>query len=203
MISSNRIWHQDQQNLCRTQSIRWLKVTRLFHSANIALELFRICSKGTCISPFFITSTTVADQRLLLGFINTLTNLFLLSFHIRRAHQTGPWSLVWISCWIVFHKFVVPWQWADFLHLRDMLKSRNWLYHWYEINLTEQTHIIVSCSWLRLVTTNGTLIWLGNQCATHQLSSFFQTNTARPSRISKNSMLLECLCLYSWRSDQH
>ena len=51
---------------------------------------------------------------------------------------------LWISCWIVFQKFVVPWQWADFLHLRDMLKSRNRLYHWYEINLTEQTHIIVS-----------------------------------------------------------
>ena len=54
----------------------------------------------------------------------------------------------------------------DFLYLRDMLKSRNRLYHWYEINLTEQTRIIVSCSWLTLVTTNGTLLWLGNQCAT-------------------------------------
>ena len=51
----------------------WLKVTRLFHSANIALELFRICSKG--ISPFFIISTTVADQRLLLGLNNTLANM--------------------------------------------------------------------------------------------------------------------------------
>ena len=65
-----------------------------------------ICSKG--ISAFFITSTTVADQRLLLGFINILANRFLLSFHFRRAHQTGAWSLVWISCWIVFQKFVVP-----------------------------------------------------------------------------------------------
>ena len=51
----------------------WLKVTRLFHSANITLELFRICSKG--ISPFFIISTTVADQRLLLGLNNTLANM--------------------------------------------------------------------------------------------------------------------------------
>ena len=125
MISSNKIWHQDQQNRCRTQSRSWLKVTRLFHSANIALELFIICSKG--ISAFFITSTTVADRWLLLGCINT--NLFLLRFHFRRAHQTGAWSLVWISCWIVFQKFVVPRQWADFLHLHDMLKSKNWLYH--------------------------------------------------------------------------
>ena len=47
------------------QSISWLlKVTRLFHRANIALELFRIYSKG--ISPFFIISTIVADQRLCL-----------------------------------------------------------------------------------------------------------------------------------------
>ena len=106
MISSNKIWHQDQQNLCRTQSISWLNVTRLFHSANIALELFRICRKG--ISAFFITSTTVADHWLLLGFINALANLFLFSFHLRRAHQTGAWSLVWISSWIVFQKFVVP-----------------------------------------------------------------------------------------------
>ena len=106
MISSNKIWHQDQQNPSRTQSISWLNVIRLFSSANIALELFRICSKS--ISPFFIISTTVADQRLLLGLINTLANLFLLSFHIRRAHQTGAWSLVWISCWIVFETFVGP-----------------------------------------------------------------------------------------------
>ena len=65
-------------------------------------------------------------------------------------------------------KFVVPWQWADFLHLRDMLNSRNRL----EINLTEQTHIVVY--WLTFVTTNGTLIWLGNQCATHQFLSFIK-----------------------------
>ena len=146
MTSSNKIWHQDQQNRCRTQSRSCLKVIRLFHSANIALELFRNCSKG--ISAFFITSTTVADCWLLLGFINTLANLCLLSFQFRRAHPTGAWSLVWISCWIVFQKFVVPQQWTDFLHLHDMLKSRNWLHHWYEINLTEQTHIIVSYSWL-------------------------------------------------------
>ena len=66
MISSNKIWHQDQQNPSRTQSISWLNVIRLFYSANIVLELFRICSKST----FFIISTTVADQRLLLGLIN-------------------------------------------------------------------------------------------------------------------------------------
>ena len=70
-----------QQNLASgtTESIHntvhsWLKVTKLFHSANIALELFRICSKG--ISPFFIISTTVADHRLLfVGLINTLANM--------------------------------------------------------------------------------------------------------------------------------
>ena len=51
----------------------WLNVTRLFHSANIALKLFRICSKG--ISPFFMISTTVAEERLLLGLNNTLANM--------------------------------------------------------------------------------------------------------------------------------
>ena len=54
---------------------------------------------------------------------------------------------VWISCWIVFQKFVVSWQWADFRHLCDMLKSRNRLYHWYAINLTEQTAIIEFAAW--------------------------------------------------------
>ena len=93
------------------------------------------------------TDATYTDQRLLLGLIKTLANMWETCFCsastldecIKLGH--GP---VWISSWIVFQKFVVPWQWADFLHLRDMLKSRNRLYHWYEINLTEQTPIIVS-----------------------------------------------------------
>ena len=71
IISSNKIWHQDQQNPSRTQSINWLNVIRLFYSAIIVLELFRICSKST----FFIISTTVADQRLLL-----------------------VWSIHWLTC---------------------------------------------------------------------------------------------------------
>ena len=58
MISSNKIWHQDQQNPSRTQSISWLNVIRLFYSANIVLELI---------------STTVADQRLLGWSIHWLT----------------------------------------------------------------------------------------------------------------------------------
>ena len=64
-------------------------------------------------------------------------------------------------------------------------------------------HNCLYCSWLTLVTTSGTLIWLGYQCATHQLSSLFQTNAARLSRVSKNSMFLVCLCIYSWRHNQH
>ena len=133
IIASNKIWHQDQKNPCRTQSIRlsWLKVTRLFHSANIALELFRICSKG--ILPFFIIRTTVADQRLLLALINTLANMretyfcsaSTLDERIKLGH--GHWCGSHVgSC---FKSLLCP---DNGLHIRDILKNRNRLYHWYE-----------------------------------------------------------------------
>ena len=187
MISSHTTWHQDQHNTCITQSISWSKVTRLYHSANIALEQSRMCSKG--MWPFFIISTTVEDQRLSLGLI--MANMRGTCFWSASTLGTIQWWRA--SNWGMVtgvdlmldrvSNVVVPWQWVDFLHFREMLNGRNRLCHWYYINLTEQAHIIVSCSCLTLVTTNGTLIWLGNQCATHQLSSLFQTNTARPSRI--------------------
>ena len=69
--------NRDQHNPCRTQSISWLKVTRLYQSSNIALELFRICRKGS--SPFFIISTT-------------------------RPEQTRGYSLVWSIHWLTCDK---------------------------------------------------------------------------------------------------
>ena len=69
--------NRDQHNPCRTQSISWLKVTRLYQSSNIALELFRICRKGA--SPLFIINTT-------------------------RPEQTRGYSLVWSIHWLTCDK---------------------------------------------------------------------------------------------------
>ena len=139
----------------------WLKVTRLFHSSNIALELFRICSKG--ISPFFIISTTIADQRLLLDLINTLANMRETCFcpastleeHIKLGHghwcgshvgscfksllcpDNGLISSIFVTCWKAETGYIIDMR----SHRTDphncLLQLAHVSYHQRNSNLTE------------------------------------------------------------------
>ena len=87
-----------------------------------------------------------ADQRLLLGLINTLANMWetclcsastLDDGRIKLGH--GDWCGSHVgSC---FKSLLYP---DNGLIFSIFVTSKNRLYHWYETNLTEQTHIIVS-----------------------------------------------------------
>ena len=148
-----------------------------------------------------------ADQMLLLGLINTLANMWetclcsasTLDERIKLGHVTGV-DLMLDRVSKVCCTLTMGWFSPSSWHVEEQKPAISLI--WDQSHRTDP-HNCLYCSWLTLVTTNGTLIWLGNQCATHQLSSLFQTNTAGLSRVSKNSMFLVCLCIYSRRHDQH